>query len=130
MFKDHRSQLFADLAIIFGAWATLIAVYLLMGRAGYGTGLAVTTMGEDQNWIALLRGESPHAIANNFWRIDGRNPLSPWLYIFAKPLILSVTNGIALLQSGVGLWLAIATYLLPRVLSPPAGRRFPGARRS
>lgn len=124
MLKGQRSQIFIDLAIILAAWATLIAVYLLLGRAGYGTGLAVTTMGEDQNWIALLRAETPHAIANNFWRIDGRNPLSPWFYILAKPLILSVTNGIALLQYAIGLWLAMATYFMLRLLTAQGGRWF------
>lgn len=118
------SQVLTDLAIIVGVWFALIAIFALLGRTGHGTGLAIGTIGEDQNWIALLQGETSHAIANNFWKIDGRNPLSPWLYIISRPLILFVKNGIALLQYVVGLSLALAAYGLLRLLAGSNGRWF------
>lgn len=123
-FPKTNYSVLIDLAIIGGAWLSLLILFPLLGRAGYGTGLGIATMGEDQNWVALLQEKSPHQIANNFWRIDGRNPLSPWFYILARPLISFSTNGLALLQYMVGLLLAVATYALLKVVLDNGGRWF------
>lgn len=117
-----NSQVIADLAIIVGAWIMLLTAFLVLGRAGYGTGLMISPMGEDQNWIALLQDGTAGTIANNFWKIDGRNPLSPWFYIAARPLILRIANGLALLQYAAGLSLGLATYALLRLLAGRGGR--------
>lgn len=117
-------QVLVDWAIIGGAWLVLLLMFLLLGRAGYGTGLGIATMGEDQNWIALLQDGKPRLTANYFWKVDGRNPLSPWVYILARPLIYSFTNGLALLQYVIGLLLALATYVLLKLLAGPGGRWF------
>src|SRR4051812_1403465 len=109
----HRAGLMADVSVIFGVWLALMATFLLLGRAGYGTGLLVPALGEDQNWMVLLQAPSLHDVANGFWKLDGRNPLSPWFYIIARPLI-ALPGGISILHYLVSLSLGLAVYTLLR----------------
>lgn len=108
-------RLVTDVVVIFGVWLALMATFLLLGRAGYGTGLLVPALGEDQNWTVLLQAPSLRDVANGFWKLDGRNPLSPWFYILAKPLI-AMPGGISILHYLVSLLLGLATYTLLRTL--------------
>ena len=108
---ELRANVLTDVLVIFGIWSGLIALFFLLGRAGYGVGLLVPTLGEDQNWVALLHARTPHDIANGFWNLDGRNPLSPWFYILAKPII-GLHGGISILLYLVSLLLSLATYAL------------------
>lgn len=111
----NSERLVTDVAVIFAVWLALMATFLLLGRAGYGTGLLVPALGEDQNWMVLLQAPSVHDVANGFWKLDGRNPLSPWLYILARPLI-ELPGGISILHHLVSLVLGLATYALLRIL--------------
>lgn len=113
--SERRAEVVTDVVVISGVWAALMATFLLLGRAGYGTGLLVPALGEDQNWMVLLQASSLRDVANGFWKLDGRNPLSPWFYILARPLI-GVPGGISVLHYLVSLVLGLATYTLLRTL--------------
>ena len=77
---------------------------------GCGTGLTIWPMGEDRNWIALLKLPSAGETARGLWAIDHRNPLSPWWYIaFKRPIVawsyglfLRHITGLALALAGIG----------------------------
>jgi hypothetical protein len=109
--SKFRANVLTDVLVIVGIWFGLIALFFLLGRAGFGVGLLVPTLGEDQNWVALLHDRTSHEIANGFWNLDGRNPLSPWFYILAKPII-GLQGGISILHYLVSLLLSLATYAL------------------
>jgi hypothetical protein len=113
-----------DICIVVLVWAGFLLALAAAGWFGWGTGLGVATMGEDQNWVELLRLGDAQATAHRFWLIDSRNPLSPWIYLLAKPLILTFAYGLAWLQWIVGLVLAISSYLLLRRILGRRGRWF------
>ena len=105
---SHRRALLA----IAGVWAGWLGVLALLGLLGLGTGLSVWPMGEDRNWIGLLRLGSAGETARGFWQIDHRNPLSPWWYIAFRRLILAWPYGLFMLRNLVGLALAMSAYAL------------------
>ena len=123
-FRKMDSRAFVDVALIGGAWFSLLLSFVVLGRLGYGTGLQVATMGEDQNWVALLNLAKASETAQSFWKIDGRNPLSPWFYIAVRPIILHFGSGLALVQQVVSLLLGVATYALLTLLLGRNGRLF------
>ena len=57
----------------------------------------------------LQRGRGAEA-ARLFWAIDHRNPLSPWWYIAARPIILGFDAGLLALRYAIAALLAFAAY--------------------
>ena len=108
--------------IICGVWSGYLALLALLGALGFGVGLRVWPLGEDRNWVDLLQRGGVGDVVRGFWAIDHRNPLSPWWYVAAKPIILKWSSGLFLLRHTVGLGLGLSIYALTRLLLGPAAR--------
>jgi hypothetical protein len=105
-----RAAVVLDSAYILAALAVLLIVIATLGAFGFGVGFDVFPIGEDNNWIDMLqRGHGAEA-ARLFWAIDHRNPLSPWWYITARPIILEFDAGLLALRYAAAAVLAFAAY--------------------
>jgi hypothetical protein len=60
--------------------AALIFLIAMLGALGFSTGFDIYPLGEDNNWIDMLRRGSGADAARLLWALDHRNPLSPWWY--------------------------------------------------
>ena len=115
-----RTAVVLDGVFILAALAALLLVIATLGALGFGVGFDVFPIGEDNNWIDMLqRGRGAEA-ARLFWAIDHRNPLSPWWYIAARPIILGFDAGLLALRYAIAALLAFAAYCMVMTV---AGRR-------
>jgi len=115
-----RTAVVLDGVFILAALAALLLVIATLGALGFGVGFDVFPIGEDNNWIDMLqRGRGAEA-ARLFWAIDHRNPLSPWWYIAARPIILGFDAGLLALRYAIAALLAFAAYCMVVTV---AGRR-------
>src|SRR6516165_9932500 len=103
---------FADVVYILAGLVTLVALIAALGALGFGAGLNISPIGEDYNWIDMLRRGDGADAARLLWAIDHRNPLSPWWYIAARPIILNFDFGLLALRYGTAVVLAISTYYM------------------
>lgn len=89
----------------------MLALQLLGFPFGFSP---VKPQGEFKNWLLLLEHKDGGLfdVAKIFWGWDHRNPLSPWWYMAAKSLILSVPAAPAILHMLAGLFVGITAYLL------------------
>lgn len=125
-FQRRRSGLAAliDVLYVLGALGALIASMVLLGALGFGTGLDYFPIGEDNTWIDLL-GRGPGATAAHLaWKIDHRNPLSPWWYIAARSFILDFDAGLFILKLAISLILALSAYCMILAVAGRASRAF------
>ena len=115
-----RAAVVLDSAYILAALAALLIVIATLGAFGFGVGFDVFPIGEDNNWIDLLQRGRGAEVARLFWTIDHRNPLSPWWYIAARPIILGFDAGLLALRYAIAAVLALAAYCMVVTV---AGRR-------
>ena len=102
---------------------TLLAVWLLqmaylgvLQLAGLPFGFAVWPMGEDRNWLRFMLDGSGLQMMHEFWRVNDRNPLSPWWYwLFSWPIFQS-DWGLYAVRKLVDPLLAVSATLLTRSL--------------
>jgi len=119
-----RAPLFIDTVLILGSVAIMTSGIALLGALGYGTGFDVFPIGEDNNWVDILqRGEGTNA-ARLSWAIDSRNPLSPWWYIAARPIILRFEAGLLALRYGMAAVLALSSYCMVVTVAGRQSRLF------
>lgn len=87
--------------------ATMLALQLLGFPFGFSP---VKPQGEFKNWLLLLEHKDGGLfdVAKISWGWDHRNPLSPWWYMAAKPLILLVPAAPAILHMLAGLFVGIS----------------------
>jgi hypothetical protein len=100
---------------VFAIIAVWVGCLVLLGAlqvAGTGLGYDVWPLGEDLNWIALLQQSRGSRLTKLFWQIDNRNPLSPWWYLAAAPLIMGVNWGLYVVRKLMDPLLAMAAFLL------------------
>ena len=115
-----RAAVVLDSAYILAALAALLIVIATLGALGFGVGFDVFPIGEDNNWIDMLQRGRGAEVARLFWTIDHRNPLSPWWYIAARPIILGFDAGLLALRYAIAAVLALAAYCMVVTV---AGRR-------
>src|SRR4029078_10919788 len=106
------------------ALAMLIVVMALLGYFGLIVGFDVSWIGEDNTWIDILRRGEGSEAARISWAIDNRNPLSPWWYIVARPVILGFDNGLLLLRYAMALVLALSAYYMVLMVAGNRSRSF------
>jgi hypothetical protein len=124
MFGWYRAPAFVDTVYILAGLAALIALIAALGALGFGAGLDVFPIGEDNNWIDMLRRGSGAVAARLLWAIDNRNPLSPWWYIAARKIILGSDAGLLALRYGIAGVLAICSYSVVVTVAGPKARAF------
>jgi hypothetical protein len=107
--RDSMRTYLLGLVII---WVLELAVLLVLQVLGTGMGLRIRQMGEDRVWADGLQFLSPSLVPKNFWLINDRNPLSPWWYLAAKPLIYASPYGIYLVRKLIDLLCAVSVFLL------------------
>jgi hypothetical protein len=119
-----RTAVVLDSAFILAALAALLLIIATLGALGFGVGFDVFPIGEDNNWIDMLqRGRGAEA-ARLFWAIDHRNPLSPWWYIAARPIILGFDAGLLALRYAIAALLAFAAYCMVVTVAGGRARAF------
>jgi hypothetical protein len=97
---------------ILAVWAGCLVLLGALQVAGTGLGYDVWPLREDLNWIRLLQQSLGSQLTRLFWEIDNRNPLSPWWYLAAAPLIMGVDWGLYAVRKLMDPLLAVATFLL------------------
>jgi hypothetical protein len=107
-------------AVLAAAWAIEIALLLVIQLAGGPLGLAVHPTGEDRVWMDLL-SRPPMETFKAWWAIASRNPLAPWWYEAASPLIAAFAGGLYFARKLLDLALAVSAALLVDELNQ--GRR-------
>jgi hypothetical protein len=122
--KLLRAPVFLDVAYVLAALAVMIIMIATLGAFGVGVGLDVFPIGEDNNWIDMLRRGSGADAARLLWAIDHRNPLSPWWYIAARKIILNFGSGLFALRYGIAGVLAISSYYMVVAVASPKARAF------
>jgi len=88
----------------------------LLQLFGAGAGFHVGPSGEDFIWTFLLRVDAPVSVQKAFWEHDLRNPLTPWFYLLAQPLISSSASGLFLVRKLVDLMCGLAVYAACRAV--------------
>jgi hypothetical protein len=112
------------LLAILAVWLVCLAVLFTLQLCKTGLGLEVWPMGEDRVWINLLQNNHGAGVARGFWVINDRNPLSPWWYVAAGPIILGQDYGIYFVRKLVDLVLAVITFFLIDQLGKKQHRAF------
>jgi hypothetical protein len=107
-----RTAVALDSVYILAALAALLIVIATLGALGWGVGFDVFPIGEDNNWIDMLQRGRGGEAARLFWAMDYRNPLSPWWYIAARPIILGFDAGLLALRYAVAALLAFTAYCM------------------
>ena len=119
-----RAAVVLDSAHILAALAALLIVIATLGAFGFGVGFDVFPVGEDNNWIDMLQRGPGAEAARLFWAIDHRNPLSPWWYIAARPIILGFDAGLLALRYAIAAVLALAAYCMVVTVTGRRARAF------
>lgn len=115
--SDTRKAVFFLLMIWFFFSISLLFLQIM----GLPFGFRVAPGGEDWNWLGFIEEAKqinylPH-IAQKFWSIDGRNPLSPWYWVTIAPLIVKSKYSLYFVRCIMNPILAITVYLLLSRLS-------------
>ncbi len=88
----------------------------LLQLFGAGAGFHAGPSGEDFIWTFLLQMDAPVSVQKAFWEHDLRNPLNPWFYLLAQPLISSSVAGLFLVRKLVDLMCGLAVYAVFRAV--------------
>jgi hypothetical protein len=105
-----RAQLLCSLVAVWGLGLLLLG---LLHLCHAGVGLDVWPCGEDENMLNLLQTRCDFGMPYLFWKLDGRNPLTPWLYEAARPLLTEPSgHGCFLISRLMDLCLALSVFLL------------------
>ena len=88
----------------------------LLQLFGAGAGFHVGPSGEDFIWTFLLQMDGPVSVQKAFWEHDLRNPLNPWFYLLAQPLISSSVSGLFFVRKLVDLLCGLAVYAVFRTV--------------
>jgi hypothetical protein len=75
-------------------WVTLVILCGLASLVNGDFGLRVVPLGEDRNWLYWIVNSSVRPVQKAFWAMDGRNPLAPWWYLAAAPIIKGSAYGL------------------------------------
>ncbi len=85
--------------LLMGIWLVRFMVLgVLQLTTNTGVGLNVWPCGEDVNWLCLMEEKTGTSLPKTLWALDNRNPLSPWWYVLARPLLTA--------ESGYGFFVA------------------------
>lgn len=103
-----RSPIFLLLLL----WLAYLVLLGLLRRAGLDYGFKIGPQREDLNWMDFFLDSSGSGVAQVFWKLDGRNPLSPWWYVLAEPLIRRSPYGLHVASMVINPFLACCSYLL------------------
>jgi hypothetical protein len=101
-----------NLSLIVAVWLLLITTLLVLQFLGFDFGFNIWPNGEFRSWILYLQEGHGIDAAKLYWAMDSRNALSPWWYIFARPMINAAPAAPLILHLLVGLFVGIAAYLL------------------
>ncbi|MEO8400902.1 MAG: hypothetical protein ABI597_03760 [Gammaproteobacteria bacterium] len=98
--------------VIFAIW--LVSLFILGGLQllNLPFGFAVWPMGEDRNWLGFMHDGKGLEMMHEFWKMNDRNPLSPWWWFIGSPLIYQTDWGLYLIRKCVDPFLAIITFFL------------------
>ncbi|MDD0998597.1 hypothetical protein M5G20_22410 [Pseudomonas sp. TNT2022 ID1044] len=75
------------LALILAVWLIYLAMFGLLQILDTRVGFEIWPIGEDRNWIYLLKSGNPVQTFQEFWALDHRNPMAALWWILASPII-------------------------------------------
>ena len=123
-FSWRPAPAIVDITCILASLAVLILLIATLGALGFRASLNIFPIGEDNNWIDMLRRGSGADAARLLWALDHRNPLSPWWYIAARKIILNFDGGLLALRYGIAGVLAVSTYYMVVMVAGRQARAF------
>ncbi|NWD75404.1 hypothetical protein HX890_14915 [Pseudomonas gingeri] len=100
------------ISIILTIWLAYLACLAILQLSGAGVGFKIWPIGEDRNWLYLLRSGDPQQTFQEFWALDHRNPMAAFWWIIASPLIRASDWGLHAISMIVSPFAAIMTYLV------------------
>ena len=101
------------LALLTAIWLALLALLAGLGLAGFRVGLGVRPLGEDHVWLYHMQQSKGVELAQEFWKhVNDRNPLVPYWYLAAKPIIVRNDFGLYALRRATDLACALCVFLL------------------
>jgi hypothetical protein len=113
-----------DISVIVGSFLLLLATIYSLSLIGFSVGFDVWPMGEDRGWLAIMQSSKGTRLAQAFWQMNDRNPVSPWWYIAFRPIILGWDSGLLFVRYFMSLLCGISAYLCLRGVSGNDGRWF------
>lgn len=105
-------------------WVVLIALLVGLQSTGQGFGFNVWWIGETRNWLSFLQDGVGSEVAQTFWKVDSRNPLSPWWYIPFRSFILTTPSAFLVLHLFTSLLLGLASYAVIMSITDGRARSF------
>ncbi|SED12715.1 hypothetical protein SAMN04490185_2822 [Pseudomonas frederiksbergensis] len=99
------------LALILAAWLIYLGMFGLLQVFNTGVGFEIWPIGEDRNWIYLLKSGNPVQTFQEFWALDHRNPLAAFWWLLASPIIKLSDWGLHAVAQIVSPIVACVTFL-------------------
>ncbi|WP_130904128.1 hypothetical protein [Pseudomonas sp. Sample_22] len=99
------------LALILAAWLIYLGMFGLLQVFNTGVGFEIWPIGEDRNWIYLLKSGNPVQTFQEFWALDHRNPMAAFWWLLASPIIKLSDWGLHAVAQIVSPLVACVTFL-------------------
>lgn len=99
------------LVLILAAWLIYLGMFGLLQILNTGVGFEIWPIGEDRNWIYLLKSGNPVQTFQEFWALDHRNPMAAFWWLLASPIIKLSDWGLHAIAQLVSPIVACVTFL-------------------
>ena len=99
------------LVLILAAWLIYLGMFGLLQILNTGVGFEIWPIGEDRNWIYLLKSGDPVQTFQEFWVLDHRNPMAAFWWLIASPIIKLSDWGLHAVAQIVSPIVACVTFL-------------------
>jgi hypothetical protein len=86
---DMKSIALRDCVLIVGAWTAFLISIAILQWLGFGLGFDIWPFGEDLIGVISLQQPDAGSAASLAWQLNDRNPLSPWVLILFRKIILN-----------------------------------------
>lgn len=99
------------LILILATWLIYLGVFGLLQILNAGVGFKIWPIGEDRNWLYLLKSGNPVQTFLEFWALDHRNPMAAFWWLLASPIIKFSDWGLHAVAQIASPIVACATFL-------------------
>ncbi|MEO8400829.1 MAG: hypothetical protein ABI597_03395 [Gammaproteobacteria bacterium] len=108
----NPSSIRNPILIILVTWIAYLLILGLLQLFNLKAGFAVWPMREDLNWFGFIHNSQGLEMIHEFWKTDGRNPLSAWWWLAISPILNLSIYGLYAVRTCMNPLLAIVVFLL------------------